>query len=116
MATPAGSNNFEPQLRDTRNGPHIHTYVPREDGSVMIGGVIYRAVAGSAAATGTVGVNTAAGVVPVTVTQAVPPPAPVILPAATLPMVYTYHFPYSYPSFGFPYSFYHRASHSLVSA
>lgn len=33
--------NFQPQGRDTSNGPHVHTYIPRADGSIMIGGVAY---------------------------------------------------------------------------
>lgn len=113
MMTTSTVPNFEPQVRDTTNGPHIHTYTPRDDGSVMIGGVIYRAVPSAEAATGTIGVNTAAGVVPVNVTQAVPPLAHVTLPVSPLPMVHSYQFPCSCSWFGFSY---YRASHSLASA
>ncbi|PMD18241.1 hypothetical protein NA56DRAFT_630550 [Hyaloscypha hepaticicola] len=33
--------NFQPQTRDTTNGPHLHTYIPRSDGSILVGGVAY---------------------------------------------------------------------------
>lgn len=33
--------NFQPQTRDTTNGPHVHTYIPRSDGSIVIGGIVY---------------------------------------------------------------------------
>ena len=36
-----GEQNFQPQTRDTSNGPQLHTYIPRSDGGVMIGGVAY---------------------------------------------------------------------------
>ena len=35
------TENYQPQVRDTTKGPNIHTYIPRSDGTVMIGGVIY---------------------------------------------------------------------------
>lgn len=33
--------NFQPQVGDTSAGPHLHTYVPRADGAVMINGIAY---------------------------------------------------------------------------
>ena len=33
--------NFQPQTRDTTNGPNLHTYVPRSDGAIMVGNVAY---------------------------------------------------------------------------
>jgi hypothetical protein len=33
--------NYQPQVRDTTNGPNIHTYIPRSDGTVLIGGVVF---------------------------------------------------------------------------
>lgn len=33
--------NFQPQGRDTTNGPHLHTYIPRSDGTILVGGVSY---------------------------------------------------------------------------
>lgn len=45
--------NFQPQIRDTSNGPHLHTYIPRSDGSILVGGVAYipQSVPGVIAAT-----------------------------------------------------------------
>lgn len=40
MVTPPEAN-FQPQTRDTTNGPHLHTYIPRSDGSILVGGVVY---------------------------------------------------------------------------
>ena len=33
--------DFQPQVPDTSNGPHVHTYIPRADGSILVGGVAY---------------------------------------------------------------------------
>ncbi|KAK2626031.1 hypothetical protein QTJ16_004293 [Diplocarpon rosae] len=34
--------NFQPQVgSDTTNGPHLHTYIPRADGSILVGGITY---------------------------------------------------------------------------
>lgn len=33
--------NFQPQVRDTTAGPNLHTYIPRDDGSVTINGVTF---------------------------------------------------------------------------
>jgi hypothetical protein len=35
------ASNFQPQVGDTTNGPHVHTYIPREDGTILIGGTAY---------------------------------------------------------------------------
>lgn len=35
------AENYQPQVRDTSNGPNVHTYIPRADGTVLIGGVVY---------------------------------------------------------------------------
>ena len=35
------TENYQPQVPDTSNGPNIHTYIPRSDGTVLIGGIIY---------------------------------------------------------------------------
>jgi hypothetical protein len=40
MVTPP-EQNFQPQTRDTTNGPYLHTYIPRSDGSILVGGVAY---------------------------------------------------------------------------
>ncbi|PVH78129.1 hypothetical protein DL98DRAFT_462866 [Cadophora sp. DSE1049] len=37
----AAEQNFQPQVGETTAGPHIHTYVPRADGSILVGGVAY---------------------------------------------------------------------------
>ncbi|KAA8564142.1 hypothetical protein EYC84_012119 [Monilinia fructicola] len=33
--------NFQPQVPDTSNGPHEHTYIPRSDGAIIVNGVVY---------------------------------------------------------------------------
>ncbi|KAI9047974.1 hypothetical protein LZ554_007774 [Drepanopeziza brunnea f. sp. 'monogermtubi'] len=34
--------NFQPQVgTDTTHGPHLHQYIPRSDGSILVGGVSY---------------------------------------------------------------------------
>jgi hypothetical protein len=60
--------NFQPQTRDTTNGPHLHTYIPRSDGSILVGGVAYvpQAVGGTATAT-----TVPVGTVPIAVQPAV---------------------------------------------
>jgi hypothetical protein len=100
MTTPVVSEqNFSPQVPEPTNGPNIHTYIPRDDGSILVGGVIYRAVPPVVPATATVGANTAIGIVPV-VTQSVPPPVPVVLSATALPnMVYSQPCLYSFPTY-----------------
>lgn len=37
----AEPENYQPQVGNTTNGPNIHTYIPRSDGTVLIGGVAY---------------------------------------------------------------------------
>jgi hypothetical protein len=90
MVTPP-QQNFQPQTRDTTNGPHLHTYIPRSDGTIVVGGVAYvpQNVGGTAVAT-TVPVGTASAV-PVAVQ-----PAAVPLPTVQLPQYVQYplNFPY----------------------
>ncbi|KAH7412795.1 hypothetical protein BKA64DRAFT_740557 [Cadophora sp. MPI-SDFR-AT-0126] len=74
MAT--AEQNFQPQVGDTTAGPHIHTYVPRADGSILVGGVAY--VRQSAATIPVVGSTPAPAVVVETPAPAVLPPQPVI--------------------------------------
>jgi len=64
--------NFQPQVGNTTNGPHLHTYIPQADGTIVIGGVAYLpAVAGGVAATTVpIGVQTA---VPVAIQQSCSP-------------------------------------------
>jgi hypothetical protein len=81
MVTPP-EQNFQPQTRDTTNGPHLHTYIPRSDGSILVGGIAY--VPQDAA-------NIAATTVPIGV--------PTVVPVATQPIVqpispYPVNFPY----------------------
>ena len=60
--------NFQPQTRDTTNGPHLHTYIPRSDGSILVGGVAYvpQALGGTVTAT-----TVPVGTVPIAVQPAV---------------------------------------------
>ncbi|KAG4441398.1 hypothetical protein IFR05_003085 [Cadophora sp. M221] len=38
----AAQQNFQPQVgADTTTGPHLHTYIPRSDGSILVNGVAY---------------------------------------------------------------------------
>ena len=37
----AQQQNNQPQTGDTTNGPNIHTYIPRSDGTINIGGIVY---------------------------------------------------------------------------
>ena len=37
----AAEQNFQPQVGDTTAGPHIHTYIPRADGSILVNGIAY---------------------------------------------------------------------------
>ncbi|KAK6582276.1 hypothetical protein PZA11_004684 [Diplocarpon coronariae] len=63
--------NFQPQVgSDTSNGPHLHTYIPRTDGSILVGGIAYMPQ-----------VISAATVVPVPVAASVP----VVIPPPALP-------------------------------
>jgi hypothetical protein len=88
MVTPP-EQNFQPQTRDTTNGPHLHTYIPRSDGSIVVGGVAYvPQTVGSTIATTTVQVGT----VPVAVQ-----PAAIALPTVQLPLEYQY--PVNFPSY-----------------
>lgn len=71
--------NFQPQAGDSTNGPNKHTYIPRSDGSVVVGGVAYVPQAGIPAAP-TMVVN-APGAAPVIVPTAAFPAAPVQYPS-----------------------------------
>ena len=84
MVTPP-QQNFQPQTRDTTNGPHLHTYIPRSDGTIVVGGVAYvpQNVGGTAVAT----------TVPLVTANAVPvavQPAAVPLPTVQLPQYLQY--------------------------
>ncbi|KAL5322710.1 hypothetical protein ACEPPN_010685 [Leptodophora sp. 'Broadleaf-Isolate-01'] len=72
----AAEQNFQPQVGDTTNGPHLHTYIPRSDGSILVNGVAY--VRQSVA---TIPINAptvpAATVVIETPAPVIPPPQPV---------------------------------------
>ncbi|PQE14312.1 hypothetical protein CJF30_00006905 [Rutstroemia sp. NJR-2017a BBW] len=41
MTQAASTQNFQPQVGDTTNGPTEHTYIARSDGSVLIKGIVY---------------------------------------------------------------------------
>lgn len=53
------TENYQPQVRDTTNGPNIHTYIPRVDGTVLIGGVVYVPQTTAEASTATTATATA---------------------------------------------------------
>jgi len=69
--------NYQPQTGDTTNGPNIHTYIPRSDGTITIGGIIYTPQTAIPIVTTPLG---ATPVAPVLVTTAAPT---VVTPVAT---------------------------------
>jgi len=86
--------NYQPQVRDTSNGANVHTYIPRADGSILIGGVVYIPQAGGATATVPVAVATLVATpvathvtapVPVAQPYVIPPGGPAV-PAVTVPL------------------------------
>ncbi|KAF4628965.1 hypothetical protein G7Y89_g9183 [Cudoniella acicularis] len=87
--------NFQPQVRDTTDGPNLHTYIPRADGAIMVGGVAY--YPGTAAQASGAKAPTVAVVAPV------PASLPFMLQpgqtAATMQMQTPVCYPYPY----FPY-------------
>jgi hypothetical protein len=105
--------NFQPQVRDTTNGPNVHTYIPRADGSIVIGGVAYIPQSGVATAATTavpVTVQLASGSPPQIATHIIPnggPAIPIMPVLATYPCysyhpyvgVYPYHLTSYYPPF-----------------
>ena len=96
MVTPP-EQNFQPQTRDTTNGPHLHTYIPRSDGTIVVGGVAY--------APQTLGTTITATTVPVGVAVQ---PAAIPLPTVQLPLEYS-----QYPV-NFPYYIYQGASSTMI--
>jgi hypothetical protein len=94
MVTPP-QQNFQPQTRDTTNGPHLHTYIPRSDGTILVGGVAYVPQSVS---------NITATTVPVGVAIQ---PAAVPLPTVQLPSEYVQYSP------NFPYYIYQGASSTM---
>ena len=122
--------NFQPQVRNTSAGPNLHTYIPREDGAVVIGGITFLPQTGVATA----------ATIPVTVTGAplptghpvpvtpyiIPPGGPatpgfVAPPVQITPQYYPYschYFPLNCPSLGYaatPFSYYQQASVSVLT-
>ena len=126
--------NFQPQGRDTSNGPNIHTYIPREDGSISINGVTFLPQSGVATAA-TIPV-TSTGIPIATASHPVPaqpwviPPVGSAIPAYVPPPVHLlppqiyplacHYFPLQtrlpssneYAAVPFPYPYYRPASAS----
>ncbi|KAH7348478.1 hypothetical protein BKA65DRAFT_454707 [Rhexocercosporidium sp. MPI-PUGE-AT-0058] len=93
MAT--AQQNFQPQVGDTTAGPHIHTYIPRADGSILVNGVTY--VRQSVAT-----IPVTAPSVPPYIAQPQPIYAAAVTPAISPPYYNIQPQPYSsngYPSF-----------------
>lgn len=59
--------DFQPQGRNTTNGPNVHTYIPRSDGSIVIGGIAYVPQVSTAAASTEIPVGSTAAFVGSTV-------------------------------------------------
>ncbi len=69
--------NYQPQDgNDTSSGAHIHTYIPRADGSILVGGIAYIPQVAPTATVTAIPVTTSA---PVVVQPAVQPPYPYFL-------------------------------------
>ena len=99
--------NYQPQVRDTSNGANVHTYIPRADGSILIGGVVYTPQAGVTTTTAPVAVATPVAThvtapVPVAQTYVIPPGGPAV-PAVTVPLTsaspHLPFFPYAIASY-----------------
>jgi hypothetical protein len=78
--------NFQPQVRDTTNGPNVHTYIPRGDGTIMVGDVIYipqttAATAATTAAPVTFGTPVTFGAIPTSGPQVL------VVPSGSQPFV-----------------------------
>jgi len=71
--------NFQPQVRNTTDGPNMHTYIPRADGTFVVGGVPFAPQAGIA--TAPVAPVAVTGV-PTPAQHPVPPPPAPYMPAA----------------------------------
>lgn len=110
MVTPL-EQNFQPQTRDTTNGPHLHTYIPRSDGSILVGGVAYIPQVTNIGATATT--------VPIGGVTAVPVATqPVVQPFSPYPANFPYYIygqPASFPaSFSFLFSRISPSKHKLT--
>lgn len=97
--------NFQPQVGDTSNGPTIHTYIPRSDGAVVIGGITFLPQSGVPTAA-TIPVSATGAPIPtshpVPVTSYVIPPGGTAIPAlAPFPVQLTPQY-YPYPCHYFP--------------
>jgi hypothetical protein len=108
MVTPP-EQNFQPQTRDTTNGPHLHTYIPRSDGSILVGGVAYIPQVTNIGPTATT--------VPIGGVTAVPVATqPIVQPFSPYPANFPYYIygqPASFPaSFSFLFPKYHLQSTS----
>jgi hypothetical protein len=126
MVTAVHEENYQPQVRDTTTGPHLHTYIPRDDGTVLIGDAQYmRTTPGIGATTVGVAVAGAAPVMaPVPAVAAPTVAVPGVLPAFAMPLntaAVGLQMPFpTLPSMGYPYFdpayynnlFYQGASHS----
>ena len=118
--------NFQPQVRDTSAGPNLHTYIPREDGAVVIGGITFLPQTGVAIPVTVTGAPLPTGH-PVPVTPYVTPPggpatlAFVAPPVQPTPQYYPYschYFPLTCPSLGYaaaPFPYYQQASVSVLT-
>ena len=103
--------NYQPQTRDTTAGPQLHTYVPRADGSVMIGGTVFfpqpaPAVAAAAPAPAVVPVATNGTVPVVTTISTAEGAVPAVVQAPAAPPVPnpTFYSPYPVQPPYFPYN------------
>jgi hypothetical protein len=88
--TTVPEQNSQPQVRDITNGPQLYTYIPRDDGSVLINGVVYKSVP-SPAPTAAAGVATTDGVADVPIVTQAAPIAPALV-ASFENMVPPYHY------------------------
>ena len=84
--------NFQPQVRDTTNGSNVHTYIPRSDGSIVIGGVAYVPQSGvPAAATAVPAAAIPAVSGPYSAATHIIPPGGPAIPVASVPAAFSYY-------------------------
>jgi hypothetical protein len=101
----ATQQNYQPQVGNTNNGPHIHTYIPRSDGSISIGGVSYIPASGVPTAT-TTAVPVAVTPIPAAPAIAQPyiippgrPAIPAMIPVPLTSQFFPSYYPFDYYSY-----------------
>jgi hypothetical protein len=106
--------NFQPQTRDTTNGPNLHTYIPRSGtAAIEVNGVTYWPEGQGPASTGNA--TAAAATIPVMIQPGQPATVPMVLSAPFHPFPSLLQFPYLpyVPAEYYRQAFYPQASVSV---